>query len=262
MRKLCQRKCMQPGPRLHEPLSPMLNDLRRGKQVPTTCRPSGAPLWRAQPTDSSNSWCRLWAWDPGWSDEQKPRRNFWDLDLPWGASVILQKRITHEDLLLQTGDNEMTMTLNKCDISALSQLGEGYIFWFGNRLPWIQWLTPEDILSKDLTSLSGSKSFFNMSGDTLRIRCGLFHKLPFSESTDIFFFLVEYKNNYTKTQMPIPIQGVYKLLCMFTWRWPSLSHAFPMLLKKQNVLIRLCIIYWCSDGSSLKFIEDFGWPTS
>lgn len=129
MRKLCQRTCMQPGPRLDEPLSSVLKDLRRGRQMLTTCRPSGAPLWRAQPTDSSNRWYRLWAWQPGWSDGQKPRRNLWDLDLPWEASVILQKRITHEDLLLsQTGDNEMTITLSKCGISALTIGGGVYLF--------------------------------------------------------------------------------------------------------------------------------------
>lgn len=53
----------------------------------------------------------------------------WELDLPWEASVILQKRITHEDLLLLwTGDNEMTITLSKCDISALTIGGGVYLF--------------------------------------------------------------------------------------------------------------------------------------
>lgn len=77
-----------------------------------------------------------------------------------------------------------------------------------------------------------------------------------------FFFLVESKNNHTKMEIPILIQGFYKFLCMFRWRWPSLSHILSMLFKKQNELVRLCIIYWCSNCSSLKFTEDFGWPTS
>ena len=138
--------------------------------------------------------------------------------------------------------------------------GRGIFVWFGNRLPWIHWLTPKDILSEELTTLSGSK---HLPGGTPRIYLlAVYLTNCHFQSLQTFFFLVEYKNNYTKTQIPIPIQGVYKLLCMFTWRRPSLFHAFSTLLKKQNVFIRLWIIYWRSDSSSLKFIEDFSWPTS
>lgn len=137
---------------------------------------------------------------------------------------------------------------------------KGVPIWFCAQLPWIHWLTPEDILFEDrppsrVQNSSTCLEVHQEGGMVCFTNCHF-------KSLWTFFFLVESKNNHTKMEIPILIQGFYKFLCMFRWRWPSLSHILSMLFKKQNELVRLCIIYWCSNCSSLKFTEDFGWPTS
>lgn len=152
----------------------------------------------------------------------------------------------------------MTITLSKCHDTALSSLGEGctYLVLCSIAMdtltdPWghFIWRPALPLGSKTLLHVwrcTKKGVWFVLQTAILRVY-------------GHFFFLVESKNNHTKMEITILIQGFYKFLCMFRWRWPSLSHILSMLFKKQNELIRLCIIYWCSNCSSLKFTEDFGW---
>lgn len=106
-------------------------------------------------TVGMTAWLKWWA---------KTEKKFVGPRPSLGSLSNTSKRITHEDLLLlQTGDNEMTITLSKCGISALT-IGERYICLVLEIEFSLDTLThSKDILSEELTTPSGSK---HLSGGT------------------------------------------------------------------------------------------------
>lgn len=96
-----------------------------------------------------------------------------------------------------------------------------------------------------------------MSEHTAGMRNAFFCKLLFWDSR--YFFFAGSKNNDTNAcaNSRSLYVSVYVRMKM-TFFVPYFYNA----VKKQNVLISVFTVYWCSNCSSLKFMEDVGWPTS